>query len=62
MNFTFKSHPDVETFLEATERTSLPLGLVYFTLLVFSTRVSLAVLHCPFEEALNAAGDTQQPP
>lgn len=50
--FTFQAHPDAETLLKATERTSFPLGLVYFTLLVLCTRVSLIVLHGSLEEAL----------
>lgn len=50
---TFEAHPDVEAFLEAAERTPLPLGLVYLTLLVFRTCVPLVVLHRPLKEALN---------
>lgn len=49
---TFQAHPDAEALLEATERTSFPLRLVYFTLLVLGARVSLVVLHGSLEEAL----------
>lgn len=54
--FTFQAHPDAEALLEATERTSLSLGLVYFALLVLCTRVSLVVLHGSLEEALEWQG------
>lgn len=50
--FTFQTHPDAEALLKATEWTSFPLGLVYFTLLVLCARVSLIVLHGSLEEAL----------
>lgn len=49
---TFEPHPDAEALLEATERTPLPLGFVYFTLLVLRACVPLVVLHCSLEEAL----------
>lgn len=50
--FTFQTHSDAEALLKATEWTSFPLGLVYFTLLVLCARVSLIVLHGSLEEAL----------
>lgn len=51
---TLEPHADAQALLEATVRTSLPLGFVNATVLILCARVSLVILNRPFEKALQS--------